>query len=1009
MPGARVIPIHREAGAVAGPRDGPDAREERGAYDPPGERVEPDGGEAPQAAAMRPALSRRRALQLMAASAALAGAGCSRPPAQRIHPYVDMPEAGRHGEPIHYASACLREGHAQGVLVGTREGRPIKIEGNPSHPSSRGATDPLAQAAVLQLWDPDRAQAVWQRLDAGGRDGGDGRRGAARGPQRDERPAGDGGAARPAAAPSSWAAFEAAWRTRMNRLDREAGEGLRVLTPAFSSPTLHAQLAALLGRWPRARWHRHDPLAPAHAEAGAQLAFGRALRPVWHFDRARFVMALDADPFSHGPGCVRDARDWAGLRAASGGTLPRLMAAETAPGLLGVRADARLAAAPPAIEALLWRVAARLHPDLPAPAVDLAPADAATAAFEARAEALLRRHGADSLIVAGEALSPPTQALVLLLNQRLGAFGRTLDAIAPTTGEDAGTLEALVEAMRAGAVHTLLVLGGNPAYDAPGASGFADALARVPFSVRLGLYRDETGVRCAWQLPASHELEQWGDALAHDGSLTPIQPAIAPLYDSRSAHELLALLAGERERDGHALLRRHWRARGAGGGDFEAFWRESLAHGVVEGSASAPLPLPAARVPAPPAPIALREGELQAVFVPDASVLDGSLANNGWLQELPRPFSKIAWDNALHLGPATAAALGLASGDRVRASAGAAAVEAPVWVQAGHAEGAASLPLGYGRSAAGRVGNGVGFDAYRLRGANGAAVALRLAPTGRRHDFARTQHEHDPHGRRPARTVRPGERLAASEAPAASLYPPRARGEHAWAMAIDLDACIGCNACMVACQAENNIPVVGREEVARGRAMHWLRVDRYDDEETGSLFQPVPCMHCENAPCELVCPVGATVHDSEGLNVQVYNRCIGTRFCSNNCPYKVRRFNFLQVVDAETESLKALRNPDVTVRARGVMEKCSYCVQRLARARHHAERSGRAPRDGDVLTACQAVCPTQAIRFGDLSDPESDVRRAKASPRHYALLGELNTRPRTTYLARVVPARPHAG
>ena len=951
---------------------------------PHGAEVE-SADEALQPAEMSASLTRRRAMQLMAASLALGGSACTRSPKERIYPYVDMPEAGRAGVPIFYASAFVRDGHAHGVLIGTREGRPIKVEGNALHPSSLGATDVFAQASILELWDPDRAQGVRQRLD--------------------------GGASAPAAAAAStWPAFEAAWRERERALLEDGGARVRVLTSTFTSPSLRAALARLRERFPKLRWHRHDPLAPRAERDGAALAFGRPVQPVWRFDRARFVLAFDADPFSHGPGSVRAARDWAAERAASAsGGAARSMAVETTPGLFGARADERLALAPAAIEAMLARIAAKLHADLPA----AAPADvpASVARFEQRAVARLQRHGGDSLVVAGPALSAHAHALVHLLNRRLGAFGRTLDAIAPLEGDEAaGSLAELSEAIGAGDVDTLLILGGNPAYDAPGDIAFAAALARVPFSVHLSLHANETSRLARWQLPATHDYERWGDALGHDGSATLLQPAIAPLYDTRSANELLALLAADGERDGHALLARHWRASGAAqGGDFAAFWRESLGRGVVANSASRALALPDARVAAPPvASAALASGELAAVFVADPSLGAGRFANNGWLQELPRPFTKMTWDNAVHLAPATASALGLATGDVVRASASGRSVEAPVWVQAAHAEGAATLPLGYGRKRAGRVGDRVGFDAYALRSESDGAVALRLEKTGARHEFAVTQHELDQHGRGLARTVGPGERIADDDLHHASLYPPVAYPKHAWAMVVDLDACIGCNACTIACQAENNIPVVGAEEVARGREMHWIRVDRYEDAEAGSLFQPVPCMHCENAPCEVVCPVGATVHDSEGLNVQVYNRCIGTRFCSNNCPYKVRRFNFLQYADRETEQLKSARNPDVTVRQRGVMEKCTYCLQRITRARIASEESGRPIADGDVVTACQAVCPTRAIHFGDLDDGNAEVLRAKASPRHYAMLGELNTRPRTTYLARVVPAKEKA-
>jgi molybdopterin-containing oxidoreductase family iron-sulfur binding subunit len=507
-----------------------------------------------------------------------------------------------------------------------------------------------------------------------------------------------------------------------------------------------------------------------------------------------------------------------------------------------------------------------------------------------------------------------------------------------------------------------------------------------------------------WHLPVSHAYEQWGDARAHDGTVTLIQPAIAPLYDSRSLHEIVALLAGEDERDGYRIVQQNWRT--AWGADFDARWRTSLQRGFVEGTAVTPLSVsPAATSPAaPPASPAPAAGELLAVFAADPSVLDGQWTNNAWLQELPRPFTKFTWDNAVLLGARTAAAAGLRVGDRVRVRTPAGSVEAPVWVEGLQAEGLVVLPLGYGRRAAGRVGNRVGFDAYSLMSTAVMTTSVTLERLGGEpYAFGLEERTQDPSDREPARVIAPGTRATPEREPRApSLYPDNAYPEHAWAMVIDLDACIGCNACTIACQAENNIPVVGREQVAMGRIMHWIRVDRYDSNDgSGSVFQPVPCMHCEKAPCELVCPVGATMHDSEGLNVQVYNRCIGTRFCSNNCPYKVRRFNFLQFSDEDTESLKGQRNPEVTVRQRGVMEKCSYCLQRVARARQHAQVTGTPLADGDVVTACQAVCPTQAIHFGDLRDAASDVVRQRQSPRHYVLLEELDTRPRTTYLARV--------
>ncbi|WP_218511748.1 4Fe-4S dicluster domain-containing protein [Variovorax sp. dw_308] len=926
----------------------------------------------PAQGAARDGLTRRQALSWMAASMALASAGCTRPDPGEAHPFVRMPEAGYGGEALYYATSFVRDGFAHGVLVGTREGRPVKVEGNPLHPASLGRSDVFAQASVLGLWDPDRSQVVLQR-----------------------------GAGTDAAMPSTWSSFDAAWQRRAQDLRARQGAGLRVLLPASTSPTLQAQLMTLKARFPEAQLHRHAPLAAAHAPV---LASGHVGRAVPAFSRAALVVAFDADPFSGGADSVRCAADWASAReAAPSGGATRLIAIETTPGLFGARADDRLALPPAAIDAVIERLA--LACGVPG-AGNIAMADPHQAAFEKRLLAAVRAAGPDTLCLAGPALAERSHALLHALHRRLGAVGHTVRYIATPEGDALPGLLALREAIERGEVDTLLILGGNPAYDAPGALRIGDALSRVPFSVHLGLHADETAQCCRWHLPMSHIYEQWSDARAFDGTASLIQPVIAPLYDTRSVHELLASMLDDETRNGRELLRRQWRREGQDSAGFEAFWRASLRSGVVDGSAFADEALAEASLP--PAHPAHEAGTLTAVFVPDAATADGSFANNGWLQELPRPFTQITWGNALHFGPGTAASLGLRSGDVVRASAAGQTVEVPVWVQSTHAEGAATLPLGNGRKAGGTVARGIGFDAYALRPDGQATVQLTLKPTGRHVDFARTQLTLSQEDRELARTVLASRPIIQREEVAPTLYPPKdGKPAHAWAMTIDLDACTGCNACTVACQAENNIPVVGAEQVALGRVMHWIRIDHYEappDAAPGAsgVFQPVPCMHCENAPCEIVCPVGATVHDSEGLNVQVYNRCVGTRFCSNNCPYKVRRFNFLQYSDEDTTAFAAQHNPDVTVRVRGVMEKCTYCVQRISRARLMSEKSGKPLADGDVVTACQSACPTAAIHFGDLADPASDVTRTKASPRHYALLGELDTRPRTTYLARVL-------
>jgi molybdopterin-containing oxidoreductase family iron-sulfur binding subunit len=821
---------------------------------------------------------------------------------------------------------------------------------------SGGATDVFAQASILQLWDPDRSQAVFQGEEM-----------------------------------STWGAFEAALQARRPRFERDGGAGLRILTGTVTSPTLAAQIAALQRRLPAMRWHAWDPLHDDGAAQAAQLAFGRPLDPLYRLDEAQVVLALDADLFGTLPGSLAHARAFtAPRRLGEAPDANRLYVLEATPTLTGAYADERLGRAPHEIEAALMRIAFRLG-------VGADPgrtADATLDRWEAAVAQALDGARGRALVVAGPNVSPAGRALAYALTLHLNGPLAFIEPVERSPLDHGASIAALADDLRAGRVDTLLMLDANPAYDAPADLDFAALLKRVPLSAHLGLYRDETARAAGWHLPMAHCYEAWSDARAHDGTATIVQPLIAPLYGGRSAHEIVALLAGAETRNGHALVRATW------AGD-DAVWRDSLRRGIVADSAARLVTTPAVRSLAPqPAPAA---SPLVALFAPDPAVDGGAFANNAWLQELPRPLTSLTWDNAALIGPATAKRLGLVDGAVARLRVEGRTVEAPVLVVAGQAEGVVTLPLGYGRRAAGGVGEGVGFDAYRLR-TRTALPALTVERTGRTHDLVFRQKEVDMHGRDPVHV----RELARERPQQASMYPEHAYKDYKWGMAIDLNACIGCAACTVACQAENNIPVVGKEEVARGRSMHWIRVDRYETG-TRTLFQPVPCMHCEHAPCEEVCPVGATMHDSEGLNVQVYNRCIGTRFCSNNCPYKVRRFNFLQYANRKVESLKALQNPEVTVRRRGVMEKCTYCLQRITRARIEAEKAGRRIRDGEMVTACQAVCPTHAIRFGDLNDPSSDVVAAKASPLDYHLLEELNTRPRTSYTTRVLNPDPELG
>jgi len=934
-------------------------------------------------------VGRRAFLKLMGASFALAGIGaCARQPLEQIVPYVDAPEGIVPGRPLMFASAVALRGFGLGVLVESHMGRPTKIEGNPSHPTSLGATDVFAQASILSLYDPDRSQAVAQ-----------------------------------AGRISTWEAFLDALAPALAEQRARSGAGLRILTETVTSPTLHAQLQALLAQYPEAEWLQYEPAGRDSVRRAARQAFGAALEVRYRFDVADVIVALDADFLYAEPGSVRYAREFAARRRVRSGdsaaTMSRLYAVESVPTVTGSMADHRLALRAAEVAGFARELAQALGV-LPQGS-GAAPGAERRRWIDAIARDLAGRRGA-GVVVAGDQQPAEVHLLAHAINHQLGNLGRTVILTEPVEARPALQLEELRRLagdMQAGRVELLVILGGNPVYTAPADLRFSDRLAKVPLRVRLGEYYDETSEYCHWHIPQCHTLESWGDVRAHDGTVSIQQPLIAPLYGAKSVHEVLAALAGQPERGAHAIVKDHWRGRRPELADFERFWNASLHEGVIEGTAAAEVsaalrPGWADSLAAAPAPETGAGGEVEVVFRPDPTLWDGRFANNGWLQELPKPITKLTWDNAALLSPRTAQRLGVASGDVVALRAAGRAVRAPVWIVPGAADDSVTVHLGYGRRRAGRVGAGAGFNAFALQ-RSGAALFDRvtIARTGARHALATTQQHQSMEGRN---LVRVGtlqqyledpafaQHLEHGAGPEQSLYPEVHYQGYSWGMAIDLNACIGCNACTIACQAENNIPIVGKDQVARGRELHWIRVDRYFEGELDApsvVHQPVPCMHCDHAPCELVCPVAATVHSDEGLNEMIYNRCIGTRYCSNNCPYKVRRFNFFQYSDLKTPSLRMLYNPDVTVRTRGVMEKCSYCVQRISEARISAEREGRSIRDGEVVTACQQVCPAEAIVFGDLGDPSSRVARLKAEPRDYALLAELNTRPRTTYQARL--------
>jgi Fe-S-cluster-containing dehydrogenase component/anaerobic selenocysteine-containing dehydrogenase len=911
-------------------------------------------------------LSRRAFLKYAGASAALASlAGCTREPIHPIVPYVTQPEQLVPGKPLHYATAMSLDGFARGIIVESHEGHPTKIEGNPSHPASLGATGIFEQAALYDLYDPDRARTVTQ----GGRI-------------------------------SNYALFFAAMEPVLATQREKRGAGLRVLSHSITSPTLVAQMEELLRQYPLARWHQYQSIARDNTLEGARVVFGRPLETRLHLDRAKVIVLLDADCFSFHPDGLAYTRQVAQNRREGGarGSV-RIYAAEPTPTLAGSVADHRVAASNGAVAKIAFDLARNLG--LQAATVSGAFSEIQSRWLAAVTDELKQNSGA-GLVVVGESQPPEVHAIVHLINAKLGNTGHTLAyAASPETHwiNHSESLAQLAQDLENGTVECLAIFGGNPVFDAPADIPLGHLVQRAKLRVHLSGEWNETAAVCDWHLPESHFLESWGDARSFDGTTSIIQPLIMPLYESKTASELLHVLTHREWWSDYDIVRDYWRTQKPEM-DFETWWRQSLHDGLIRGSAFAAVSVePSAEAPIP-SPINFGQST-EICFRPDPSVWDGRFANNGWLQELPKPFSKVTWDNPVLISSGLARTTKLENGDEVEMQLGNRKLKAPVWILPGQEANTVTVHLGLGHTHGGHIGQGVGTNGYALRtsGALWAESGLKLVKTGNRIDLASTQLTHQVEGRDILHSEKP--RPDQSD----TLYGPAPlqSENYAWGMVIDLNACIGCNACTLACQAENNIPVVGKEQVAAGRDMAWIRVDQYfegDPDQPQFHHQPVPCMHCENAPCELVCPVGATLHDHEGLNLQVYNRCVGTRYCSNNCPYKVRRFNFFRYADYDTPSFKPMRNPNVTVRWRGVMEKCTYCIQRISAARITSELENRNIRDGEIQTACQQACPAQAITFGNIADSASAVSRLKALPLNFSMLGELNTRPRTTYLTR---------
>ncbi len=954
-------------------------------------------------------VSRRGFLKVMGASLGLAGmTGCVRLPLEPIVPYVRQPENVIPGRPMYYASAITLGGYASPVLVESHLGRPTKIEGNDQHPASLGGTDIFTQASILGLYDPDRSQSV-----------------VSMGDQR------------------SFSALLAAVRGPLSAQKALQGAGIRILTPTISSPTLADQLRNFLKIYPQAKWHVYEPINRDNVLEGAKMAFGQPVETRYDLSRADVIVSLDADFLYAGfPGNVRYIRDFARRRSqplldsdtledrSSQNEMNRLYVIESTPTTTGAKADHRC----PSRAGQILRATQLLSALVMG---ESGPADVSGAKnpdfsdIPPRLDTLigklnheLRTHPGSSIIVVGDHEPPSVHALAHSLNAKLGNVGKTVSYADPVDANPVNQTESikdLVADMRGGKVDLLIILGGNPVYDAPADLNFADAMTsgKVPLRVHYGLYQNETAELCQWHVNAAHELEAWGDARAYDGTASIIQPLIAPLYNGKSAIEFVALLSGQADATGYDLTRAYWQKQHTGA-DFEQFWRKSLHDGWIEGTAFTPKSISAKSLPKESASNSSDDKQIDLNIRRDPTIYDGQFSNNGWLQELPKPMTKLTWDNAVLIGPKMAERLQIKVEDVVELELNGKKIQGPVWIQAGHPDNSVTIFLGYGRTRAGRVGTAQGFDAYALRTSSNPWIAtgVQIRKTGATYKLASTQGmqsmDTPDGGHRPLvrettlEEYRKEPNFAKEEETPyeLSLYKPYPYKEedYAWGMTIDLNSCVGCNNCMVACQSENNIAVVGKEQTVIGRHMHWIRIDTYyqgDRDNPRAFFQPVPCMQCENAPCEVVCPVGATNHTTEGLNDMVYNRCVGTRYCSNNCPYKVRRFNFLLFQDWETPQYKMMRNPDVTVRSRGVMEKCTYCVQRISERRIDAEKEDRKINDTELQTACQQSCPAGAIIFGNINDPNSKVSKLKAQARNYALLGDLNTRPRTTYLAEV--------
>jgi MoCo/4Fe-4S cofactor protein with predicted Tat translocation signal len=932
-------------------------------------------------------VDRRSFVKLMGASVALAGLAACRRPEEKILPYAHAPEDLIPGRPALYATSVAWAGTAVGLLVESHEGRPTKVEGNPQHPDSLGATNAFHQGLIIDLYDPDRST----------------------GPQS-------------AGKDASWADAEAAIAQISAAVRAKAGKGLAILVQDHRSPTTQRALEALRRDMPEAKVAQWEAFGRDNARKGAEIAFGKAADAVYDFAKADVVLTLDADPLGADGSSVKHSKGWAKRRRAEDGKMIRVYAAESAPSETGFAADHRLRIQSRKIPALAGAVAAALG--VPAGTAKLdANADPKAPAFATAVAKDLQRRAAAALVIAGRKQPPAVHALAAAINEKIGAVGSTVRYVPVVDDVPSGA--AALKALIASAPDTVIVLGGNPVFDAPADIDVKGLLARTR-SVHVSSHVDETSAACKWHIPRAHALEGWSDTMAEDGTPSVTQPLIAPMHGGKTDAEILERLVGG-TRNAYDLVRSTWAGMFGGltmptGAGFEKSWRKVVHDGLQLGVALAPVPatVDAGALGRELAALKPADGAVEVTFAPDPHAWDGRFANASWLQELPDPIHKMTWANAAGISPATAKKLGVQSGDHVTVSVGGATVELPCIISFGQADDSVALTSGQGRKVVGRVGSGVGFDTYPLRKEAGLDIAAGTIAKAAGHTKLPITQGHFSLDGRPL--VREQTLEAFDKDPTwakklvhfpepVNLFQGFEYHGHKWAMAIDLSLCTGCGSCVTACQAENNTTIVGPEGVLRNREMHWIRIDRYfegSEDEPKSVVQPMLCQHCENAPCEQVCPVNATTHSPEGINEMTYNRCIGTKYCGNNCPYKVRRFNYFNYTKDMPGTTALAMNPDVTVRSRGVMEKCSFCVQRVNEAKIVAKtQDGRTRlRDGEVVAACEQSCPTGAITFGDLNDGQSRVSKAIDLPRSYKILEELNVRPRVNYLARIMNPNP---